>query len=156
MGQAACRNIGAARGFPRKPWFFVFFLFVFLFGTGLPVSVNAQIGTRTATLIEFTGMVQVEPGDDVLTLEVKKEEIRFSLQDAQSAGQKFLRERFLSDLSSRTPSMYVRGPDYLLEELRTEKPNTRAIKMRGLYYSDSRVFVINKLSHHRSRGQVGP
>ncbi len=106
----------------------------------------AQMSTRGTELIEFTGMVQSWPGPDVLTLEVKKQKILFALHGLHSSGRRFLRERFLADLRLRTPSMYVRGPDYLLEELLAEEPNKRALKMRGLYYSDSRAFVIDRLS----------
>ena len=112
---------------------------------GLAPLLTAQTTTRGTVLIEFTGMVQSWPGNDVLTLEVKKQHIFFALHDVHSSGQRFLRERFLSDLRIRTPSMYVRGPDYLLEELLAEKPGTRPIKMRGMYYSDSRAFVMNRL-----------
>ncbi len=112
---------------------------------GLVPSLAAQTTTRGTVLIEFTGMVQSWPGNDVLTLEVKKQHIFFALHDVHSSGQRFLRERFLSDLRLRTPSMYVRGPDYLLEELLAEKPDIRPLKLRGMYYSDSRAFVMNRL-----------
>ena len=113
---------------------------------GLAPPLVAQMGSRGTVLIEFTGMVQNRAGNDVLTLEVKKQTILFALCDVQSSGHRFLRERFLSELRIRTPSIYVRGPDYLLEELLAEEPNKRGLKMRGLYYSDSRAFVINRLS----------
>lgn len=113
---------------------------------GLAPSLVAQMGSRGTALIEFTGMVQNRAGNDVLTLEVKKQTILFTLCDVQSSGHRFLRERFLSELRIRTPSIYIRGPDYLLEELLAEEPNKRGLKMRGLYYSDSRAFVINRLS----------
>lgn len=113
---------------------------------GLAPSLVAQMGSRGTALIEFTGMVQNRAGNDVLTLEVKKQTILFALCDVQSSGHRFLRERFLSELRIRTPSIYIRGSDYLLEELLAEEPNKRVLKMRGLYYSDSRAFVINRLS----------
>lgn len=113
---------------------------------GLAPPLVAQMGSRGTALIEFTGMVQSRAGNDVLTLEVKKQTILFALCDVQSSGHRFLRERFLSELRIRTPSIYIRGPDYLLEELLAEEPNKRGLKMRGLYYSDSRAFVINRLS----------
>lgn len=113
---------------------------------GLAPSLVAQMGSRGTALIEFTVMVQNRAGNDVLTLEVKKQTILFALCDVQSSGHRFLRERFLSELRIRTPSIYIRGPDYLLEELLAEEPNKRVLKMRGLYYSDSRAFVINRLS----------
>lgn len=126
-------------------------LFGLVLVLGLAPPLVAQTGTRGTVLIEFTGMVQSWPGNDVLTLEVKKQEILFALHDVHSSGHRFLRERFLSDLRIRTPSMYVRGPDYLLEELLAEEPNKRALKMRGLYYSDSRAFVINRLSQFHGK-----
>jgi hypothetical protein len=121
-------------------------LFGLVLVLGFASPLVAQMDTRGTVLIEFTGMVQGLPGNDVLTLQVKSQKILFALHDVHSSGQRFLRERFLSDLRIRTPSMYVRGPDYLLEELLAEEPNKRALKMRGLYYSDSRAFVINRLS----------
>ena len=70
---------------------------------GLVPSLAAQVTTRGTVLIEFTGMVQSWPGNDVLTLEVKKQHIFFALHDVHSSGQRFLRERFLSDLRLRSP-----------------------------------------------------
>lgn len=130
----------------KTPLCLLFGLIVVL---GLVPSPAAQTTTRGTVLIEFTGMVQGWPGSDVLTLEVKKQHVFFALHDVHSSGQRFLRERFLSDLRIRTPSMYVRGPDYLLEELLAEKPGTRPLKLRGMYYSDSRAFVMNRLSRLR-------
>ena len=130
----------------KSPLCLLFGLVVVL---GLVPSLAAQTTTRGTVLIEFTGTVQSWSGNDVLTLEVKKQHIFFALHDVHSSGQRFLRERFLSDLRIRTPSMYVRGPDYLLEELLAEKPGTRPLKLRGMYYSDSRAFVINRLSRLR-------
>jgi hypothetical protein len=53
--------------------------------------------------------------------------------------------RFLSETKIRTPGVYVRGPDTMLETLIKERPGKRVLKLSGLYYPDSRMFVLNGL-----------
>jgi hypothetical protein len=117
----------------------------------LPSPAAAQ-GGAGGWLIEIYGMVQVEPGASVVTLGVKNEEIRFAVHDVRSSTRDVM-ARFLSDTAHRTPSLYVRGPDALLNTLIKEQPSKRALKLSGLYYPDTRVFMINRLEPFQEKPQ---
>ena len=114
--------------------------------TFLPASALAQMGGSGMSMIELYGMVQVEPGANVLTLGVKDEEIRFAVQDVRCSDQRFSTDKFLSDTKHRTPGVHVRGPEPLLDLLIKERPSKRALKLSGIYYVDTRVFVLNGLA----------
>jgi hypothetical protein len=107
---------------------------------------TAQFGSSTGFAIQLIGMVQVEPGPNVITLGVKDTEIRFQAQDLQSTLQDFSIQRFLSDLRHRSPNLYIRGPEHLLDLLLKEKPSKRVLKLAGLYYPDSRRFLLNNIN----------
>jgi hypothetical protein len=111
-----------------------------------PVPATAQFGSSTGFVIQLIGMVQVEPGPNVITLGVNDTEIRFQTRDLQSTLQDFSVQRFLSDLRHRSPNLYIRGPEPLLDLLLKEKPSKRVLKLSGLYYSDSRRFLLNNIS----------
>ena len=110
----------------------------------LPAPAFAQSGGGVWT-IEVYGMIQVEPGGNVLSLEVKDEEIRFAVQEVRCADQRFSRDRFLFDTAQHTPGVHVRGPEALLDLLLKERPSKRVFRLRGLYHSETRVFVLNGL-----------
>ena len=112
----------------------------------LPVPAFAQFGASTGLVVQLIGMVQVEPGPNVLTLEVKDTEIRFQLQDLESTFRDFSVPRFLSDLRHRSPNLYIRGPEHLLDLLLKERPSKRVLKLAGLYYADSRRLLLNNIS----------
>jgi hypothetical protein len=57
--------------------------------------------------------------------------------------------RFLSDVRLREPGMFVRGPEEMLETLRKERPGKRVLRLRGIYYYDSRIFTLSGLDHVR-------
>ena len=90
-------------------------------------------------------MVQVEPGANVLTLDVKDTEIRFQAQSVIGADRDFSLPRFLAELRHHSPSMTIQGPEHLLDLLLEEKPNKRALKLSGIYYHDARRFLVNKI-----------
>lgn len=112
----------------------------------LPVPAFAQFGASTGLVVQLIGMVQVEPGPNVLTLDVKDTEIRFQLQDLESTFQDFSVPRFLSDLRHRSPNLHIRGPEHLLDLLLKERPSKRVLKLSGLYYADSRRLLLNNIS----------
>ena len=119
----------------------------------LPLSAAAQFGGGAGGwAIQLYGMVQVEPGANVLTLGVKNEEIRFVVHDLRCSNRGFSMSRFLSDTSSRTPGVYMKGPDTLLDLLIKERPSKRVLKLTGSYYPESRIFTLSDLEpfHEKS------
>ena len=122
--------------------------------TFLPAAALAQMGGSGVSMIELYGMVQVEPGANVLTLGVKDEEIRFAVQDVRCADRQFSLDRFLSDTKHRTPGVHVRGPEPLLDLLLEERPSKRVLKLKGIYYADTRVFVLNGLEPFNEKPQT--
>jgi hypothetical protein len=110
----------------------------------LPVTVFAQGGGGLT--IQVFGVVQLEPGPNVLTLAVRNEEIRFAVQDMRCTGQQCSKDRFVSDIKHRTPSLYIRGPEPMLDLLVKEKPSKRVLRLEGLYYLDSRRLVLHDLT----------
>lgn len=110
----------------------------------LPTIATAQTGIG-GWPIEMSGMVQVEPGPNVLTLAVKEEEIRFVVHDILSADRNFTMTRLLADVRYRSPSLYIKGAESVLEVLLTEKPGKRALKLRGIVYPESRQFVVHSI-----------
>jgi len=119
-------------------------LFVLAAWTFLPASAFAQSGGGVWT-IEVYGMVQVEPGGNVLSLGVKDEEIRFAVQDVRCADQRFSIDRFLSDTKHYTPGVHIQGSEALLDILLKEKPSKRVLRLKGIYHADTRVFVLDGL-----------
>jgi hypothetical protein len=106
----------------------------------------AQIGLGAGGwVIQLTGMVQVEPGSNVLTLGVKDDVIRFAVNDVYSRDQSFSVPRFLSESRRRDPSLDLRGQDQLLDMLVKEKPGKRVLKLTGRYYQDSHRFVLDSI-----------
>lgn len=103
--------------------------------------------------IQLYGMVQVEPGANVLTLGVKDEEIRFVVHDLRCSNRGFSMSRFLSDTSSRKPGVYMKGPDTLLDLLIKERPSKRVLRLTGFYYPESRIFTLSHVEpfHEKSR-----
>jgi hypothetical protein len=96
--------------------------------------------------VSLYGTVQVEPGPDVTTLQVKDETIRFAIQNVQCSDRNFSTGRFMSDVTRKDPGLHVKGSEEWLEMLVNERPNKRVLQMNGVYYPDSRLFLINKLA----------
>jgi len=109
----------------------------------------AQIGSSGAWPIQVYGLVQVEPGPNVLTFAVKDEQIRFAVNDVRAVDRRFSMVRFLSDTKHHTPSLYIRGSDSLLDLLVKERPSKRVLRLTGLYYIDTRVFVVSAIDPFR-------
>jgi len=42
-------------------------------------------------------------------------------------------------------SLYIRGPEPMLDLLLKEKPSKRVLQLQGIYYSDSRMFMLHDL-----------
>jgi hypothetical protein len=118
-------------------------------GAWLLLSTAAQASGAGGLVIQLYGMVQVEPGPNVLTLGVKDEEIRFVVHNVYSASRTFSTARFLSDTKHRTPGLYIKGPESMLDTLLKEKPSKRTLKLHGVYYPDSRLLVLNGLEPFR-------
>jgi hypothetical protein len=77
---------------------------------------------------------------------VKNEKIRFAVQDLRCIDQRFSKDRFLSDVMHHMPSVYIRGPEPILDLLLKEKPSKRVLKLNGVYHADTRVFMLNDLA----------
>ena len=117
----------------------------------VPVHLRAQSVTG-GWVLQLYGMVQVEPGANVVTLDVKKEHIRFVIHNVRSSDRDFSTGRFYSETTNRVPGLYMKGPEQWLETLLNERPGKRVLKLIGVYYPDSRTFVINDLSQfHEER-----
>lgn len=111
-----------------------------------PFQATAQFSTSPGLVIQLIGIVQVEPGPNVITLDVQDTEIRFQARDLSSTLRDFTVQRFLSDIRYRSPAMYIKGPEHLLDLLLKEKPSKRVLKLSGVYYSDSRRFLLNTIN----------
>ena len=114
-------------------------------GLLVPVFLHAQTMSG-GWVLQLYGMVQVEPGANVVTMDVKKEHIRFVIHNVRSADQNFTSGRFYSETTNRVPGIYMKGSDQWLETLIKERPGKRVLKITGVFYPDSRTFVINELS----------
>ena len=111
-----------------------------------PTASFAQVGLGAGGwVIQLIGMVQVEPGSNVLTLGVKDDVIRFAVNDIYSRDQSFSVPRFLSESRRRDPSLDLRGQDQLLDILIKEKPGKRVLKLTGRFYQDSHRFVLDSI-----------
>jgi hypothetical protein len=118
-----------------------------------PSSADAQM-TGGGGMISLYGVVQVEPGPDVATLEVKGEKIRFAIQNVYCSDRGFSTGAFMTDVTRKDPGLHMRGSEEWLDMLVKEPPSKRVLQMTGVYYQDSRMFVINKLA--RFSGSPGP
>ena len=96
-------------------------------------------------MVSLYGMVQVEPGNGVATLKVKDEQIRFVIQNIQCSDRNFSTGRFLTDVTRKEPGLFIKGPEEWLDLLINERPGKRVLQMRGVYYPDSRMFMLHKL-----------
>ena len=136
----------------RNPsWVRLFAVICATVGLLMPVTSDAQTMTG-GWILHLFGMVQVEPGSNVVTMEVKKEQIRFVIHNVRCSDQNFSSGRFYSDTTNREPGLYMRGPDHWLETLLKERPGKRVLKLIGRYYPDSRLFIIDDLSQfHEER-----
>lgn len=114
-------------------------------GLLVPTPSHAQLMTG-GWLLHLFGMVQVEPGSNVVTMEVKKEQIRFAIHNVRCSDQNFSTGRFYSDVTHREPGLHMKGPDHWLDALLKERPGKRALKLIGRYYPDSHLFIIDDLS----------
>lgn len=123
-----------------SPWTVLVVLWLLL----TPIRTSAQV-TGGGWTVSLYGIVQVEPGDGVVTLKVKDEQIRFFLQNIQCSDRSFSTERFLSDVAHKKPSLFIKGPEEWLDLLINERPSKRVLQMRGVYYPDSRTFLLHKL-----------
>src|SRR5262245_33490956 len=92
-----------------------------------PVFSFAQIGTGGG-MLQIIGMVQVEPGPNVLTFKVKTDEIRFVVHDITSRDRDFTMAQFFADVRHHQPNVDIKGPESLLDLLIKERPSKRALK----------------------------
>ncbi|MGE0826303.1 MAG: hypothetical protein AB7G75_19370 [Candidatus Binatia bacterium] len=105
---------------------------------------HAQLGGGGVS-VYLTGMVQVEPGSDVVTMQVKEDKIRFVIHDVQGTDRNFPAARFTSDVTRRDPGLYIKGAEKWLDLLLNERPNKRALRLNGLYYPDSHFFMVRNI-----------
>lgn len=118
-----------------------------------PASASAQIGTGGG-LLQIIGMVQVEPGPNVLTFKVKTDEIRFVVHDITSRDRDFTMAQFFADVRHHTPNVDIKGPEPLLDLLIKERPSKRALKLSGSYYMDSHSFVLIGITPVQEKPEV--
>ncbi|NOT53380.1 MAG: hypothetical protein HOP18_02135 [Deltaproteobacteria bacterium] len=137
--QSAIRNSSRFRSFAAA---------LIMTGCLLPVPASAQTMTG-GWLLQLYGMVQVEPGSNVVTMDVKKEHIRFVIHNVQCASQDFSIGRFYVETTNREPGLHMKGPEEWLDTLLKERPGKRVLKLVGRYYPDSRVFIIDNLSQFK-------
>jgi hypothetical protein len=105
-----------------------------------------QFGLITGWAIQITGMVQVEPGPNVVTFGIKKDEIRFLINDIYSRDRNFSSGQFFAEIRNRTPNVFVKGSDELLELLIKERPSKRVLKLVGVYYLDSHTLLLHDIT----------
>ena len=132
-------------------WIIVALLYALI----VPTNVFAQM-SGNGWIVSLYGTVQVEPGPDVATLQVKDEKIRFAIQNVQCSDRNFSTGRFMSDVTRKNPGLHVKGSEEWLEMLVNERPNKRVLQMNGVYYPDSRLFVINKLARFSATPGLQP
>ncbi len=123
----------------------IFMLFTLLWML-TPTTVFAQLGgIGGGWVLHIIGMVQVEPGSNVMTLKIKDDVIRFAVNDIDTRDQNFSTPQFLSEARRREPSLELRGPEELLDMLLKERPGKRVLKLTGRYYLDSRKFMLDTI-----------
>lgn len=115
-----------------------------LYGVLLTPSVLAQ-SSMGGWILQVSGVVQVEPGPDVVTLTVKNERIRFAVHNIHCSDQRVPVHRFRSDNQHRDAGVLIRGDEEFLGTLLQEKPGKRALKLSGMYYPDSHMFNLQDL-----------
>lgn len=79
-------------------------------------------------------------------MKIKDEEIRFSVSDVRGGDRRISVARFLAETKSHSPGMHIRGDEAWLDLLLKEKPGKRALRLNGLFYVETRVFVVNNVS----------
>ena len=118
-----------------------------------PAPASAQLGTGGG-ILQIIGMVQVEPGANVLTFKVKTDEIRFVVHDIVSRDRDFTMAQFFADVRHRDPNVDIKGPEALLDLLIKERPSKRALKLSGSYYMDSHSFVLTGITTIQEKPEV--
>src|SRR5262245_5771362 len=92
--------------------------FVLLWMLLVPAVAAAQM-TGGGWTISLYGMVQVEPGNGVTVLKVRDENIRFLIHNIQCSDRNFSTGRFMSDVTTKEPGLYIKGPEEWLDVLLT-------------------------------------
>ena len=134
---------------PRTPAL-VRFLASAVVAVGMSLPMQAYTQTMTGGwVLQVFGMVQVEAGSNVVTMEVKKEQIRFVVHNVRCSDRDFSIGRFYSETTNREPGLYMKGPDEWLDTLLKERPGKRVLRLIGRYYPDSHLFFIDDLSSFR-------
>lgn len=131
-----------------RPFAFWPYLLTLLTLTSLsaPTAAVAQLsGIGGGWVLHIIGMVQVEPGSNVMTLRIKEDVIRFAVNDIDTRDQNFSTPQFLSEARRREPSLELRGSEELLNMLLKERPGKRVLKLTGRYYQDSRRFMLDAI-----------
>ena len=135
-------------------------LYVFLAALSLLQCVQLVV-TRPARaqfggiLVEMYGMIQFGPGSQVLTPDVGGQTLRFAVHDLESRSPQFSFSRLMSETRRRKPSLHIKGSAHMLEMLRKEEPEKRMLRLTGMYYQDSRNFVLSRVQPVRQT-QQGP
>ena len=107
-------------------------------------------------LVKMYGMVQFGPGSQVLVFDVGGQTLRFGVHDLESRNPQVSFSRFMSETRRRKPSLHVKGPAHMLEMLRKEEPEKRMLRLTGMYYQDSRNFVLSRVQPVRQTRQDLP
>ncbi|MGH9426328.1 MAG: hypothetical protein ACRD2L_08500 [Terriglobia bacterium] len=131
-------------GFWKFGQFSTILLVLLLYGVFPTPSALAQ-SSMGGWILQVSGVVEVEPGPDIVTFTVKKERIRFAVHNIHCSDQRVPVHRFRSDNQDREGGVLIRGDDEFLDLLLTEKPGKRALKLSGMYYPDSHMFNLQNL-----------
>jgi len=75
-------------------------------------------------------------------------------QNLRPVTRRFSTDKFLSDTKHRTPGVHVKGPEPLLDLLIKERPNKRVLRLSGMYYADTRLFVLNGLAPFNEKPRI--
>ena len=102
--------------------------------------------SESPALVVFEGRVgPPEPGRSAaadLELDVSRERLRFQVSRVRVLRGSFLGADLLAELSPQRPSLYLRGPDELLQKLKSTTPDDR-VELTGYHRTGSRDLLVS-------------
>ena len=117
-------------------------LLVALVLADLPIQPPAE----SPALVVFEGRIgPPEPGRSAaadLELDVTGERLRFQVSRVRVLRGSFLGADLLAELSPHRPSLYLRGPDELLQKLKAAGPDVR-VELTGYHRTGSRDLLVS-------------
>ncbi len=109
-----------------------------------------RAAAQGTAVVELYGVVQLAPGPGVITLDLLDQVIRFAVRDIRSVDPQLTTVRLLSDVGNREPSLYLKGQAHILEILLREKPDTRMLRIMGVYYPTARTLNVTNVGPFRA------